>query len=544
MTDITYEPPGAGQWTAESAHAYGAMTPIGQHLMRTGMTDGIAQTFSDYGMPAATLDCRFVHGHMYTRIRPLLAPDRTATRPPPKALLRLAFRLHPELRRRARRAQHALATQPWRQPVRQWYERERGQIESENLALQRVELAPLDDVALAAHWSAALDHAVRLWTRHFVLHGYDLGPIGLLLVSAEDWGLTADEILPALQGASPSTSEPARILSRLRTEVEKHGRRPESLDDVRAASPAAADELDRYLELRGWHLVSRYDVDGLTLGEMPAVVLASIVDGSGVDDSVEAETVAAPLRARVPEPDRARFDDLLAEARLAMDLRDENGPLTVEWTGGLVRRALLEIGARLQRRGLLHEIDHVLELQPDEVTPLLTRGDGPTADTVANRADRRRADSALELPHVLGPPEPPPPVDALPADTARLLRVVEAVLALLDRQDRAHGLAGTGVGTTSYRGRARRADAPEDAIATLEAGDVLVVPYTTPAYNTVLPLAGAVVTAEGGPLSHAAVLARELGIPAVVGVTGAPSIPDGATIEVDPVAGEVRILTN
>jgi hypothetical protein len=40
-----------------------------------------------------------------------------------------------------------------------------------------------------------------------------------------------------------------------------------------------------------------------------------------------------------------------------------------------------------------------------------------------------------------------------------------------------------------------------------------------------------------------AVLARELGIPAVVGVTGARSIPDGATVEVDPAAGEVRILT-
>jgi rifampicin phosphotransferase len=544
MTDTTFQPPGAGQWTAESAHAYGAMTAIGQHLMRTGMTTGMAQTFSEYGLPAETLDCRFVHGHMYTRIRPLVAPDRNPTRPPPKALLRLVFRVHPELRRRTRRAERALATQPWREPVRQWYERERGQIESENLALQRVALRPLDDVALAAHWSAALAHAERLWTRHFVLHGYDLGPIGLLLVAGADWGLKPDELLSALQGASPSTSEPARILALLRAEIGRAGGSPASLDDVRAASPAAATELDRYLELRGWHLVSRYDVDGLTLGEMPAVVLASIVEGNDVATGVDAGAVAAALRARVPETDRDRFDDLLAEARLAMDLRDENGPLTVEWTGGLLRRALLEIGGRLQARGLLEGSEHVFELEPAEVAPLLTTGDGPTAGTLAARAAERQADSVLVLPHVLGPPEPAPPADALPEATARLLRVVQAVRDLLDRQDRAHGLAGTGVGTVSYRGRARRAEAPEDAIASLEAGDVLVVPYTTPAYNAVLPLAGAVVTAEGGPLSHAAVLARELGIPAVVGVTGAHTIPDGATIEVDPTAGEVRILTN
>src|SRR5262249_36884521 len=158
---VTFEPPGAGQWTAESAHAYGAMTPVGQHLMRTGMVGGCAETFATYGMPAETLDCRFVRGHMYTRLRPLIAPDRSATRPPPKPLLRLAFRLHPEPRRGAQRAEQTLASQPWRQAVRDWYQRERGEIESQNLALQRVELAPLDDVALGAHYSAALAHAER-----------------------------------------------------------------------------------------------------------------------------------------------------------------------------------------------------------------------------------------------------------------------------------------------------------------------------------------------------------------------------------------------
>ena len=67
-------------------------------------------------------------------------------------------------------------------------------------------------------------------------------------------------------------------------------------------------------------------------------------------------------------------------------------------------------------------------------------------------------------------------------------------------------------------------------------------PCTTPAYNVVLSIAGAVVTADGGPLSHAAVLARELGIPAVVGAPGALGIPNGSTVEVDPVAGVVRVM--
>jgi pyruvate,water dikinase len=105
------------------------------------------------------------------------------------------------------------------------------------------------------------------------------------------------------------------------------------------------------------------------------------------------------------------------------------------------------------------------------------------------------------------------------------------------------GLNGTGIGNRTYRGRVCRADSPEEALNRLNPGEVLVVPFTTPAYNSVLTLAGAIVTADGGPLSHAAVLARELGIPAVVGARGAlTEVPDGALVDVDPIIGVVRIV--
>ncbi|MEP7112214.1 MAG: PEP-utilizing enzyme [Ilumatobacteraceae bacterium] len=72
---------------------------------------------------------------------------------------------------------------------------------------------------------------------------------------------------------------------------------------------------------------------------------------------------------------------------------------------------------------------------------------------------------------------------------------------------------------------------------------MLVVPFTTPAYNLVLPLAGALITAEGGPLSHAAVLARELDLPAVVGVRNALDLATGTTVLVDPPAGRISPYT-
>ena len=74
-------------------------------------------------------------------------------------------------------------------------------------------------------------------------------------------------------------------------------------------------------------------------------------------------------------------------------------------------------------------------------------------------------------------------------------------------------------------------------------GDVLVTVCTSPAFNVVLPLLGAIVTDRGGQLSHAAIVAREYGIPAVVGTLRSTStIPDGARVEVDGTQGRVRLL--
>ena len=93
-----------------------------------------------------------------------------------------------------------------------------------------------------------------------------------------------------------------------------------------------------------------------------------------------------------------------------------------------------------------------------------------------------------------------------------------------------------------FIGRAVVATSAEQALERLQPGDVLVTLTTSPAYNLVLSMVGGLVTAEGGPVCHAAVLSRELGLPAVIGVRDAlTSIPDGAIVELDPSAGLVRV---
>ena len=92
-----------------------------------------------------------------------------------------------------------------------------------------------------------------------------------------------------------------------------------------------------------------------------------------------------------------------------------------------------------------------------------------------------------------------------------------------------------------YKGRARVIQSLEEAVS-LEDGDVLVVRALTPPWTPYLGLIKAVVTNTGGELSHGAVVAREFGIPAVVGtVNGTAVIWDGSVISVDGTNGLVYL---
>lgn len=160
MSEAVWDPPGPGFWRLEATHCLGALTPIAQHVMLHGMGPGMATVFRRYGVPAETLEPRYVNGRMYTRLRPLIGADKPASKLPPVPLLKLVVRLHPELRRRTRSAAHTLATQPWRQAVRDWDERGRAEQTAQNLALQDVALSALDDAELMTHAVRAVDHTM------------------------------------------------------------------------------------------------------------------------------------------------------------------------------------------------------------------------------------------------------------------------------------------------------------------------------------------------------------------------------------------------
>lgn len=546
-----FTPPGPGFWELDRSHFPGGATEIMKELITESVREAYRKSFPINGIPAETMDMCFVNGFTYTRLRPLINPDKPAKKNPPTFVLKIASRLHPEFRRRTKAAAAALANSPARAVIADWHAALRPSLLAQNLAYTDLDLTALSDDELADHLDELTAYVRETFEHHFRLHTYDLAGIARLIHTAKGWGLTGAEVVPALAGASPSTAAPAKKIAEIREAVARAEVVPTSLDEVRDASPHAAQLLDDYLRHHGSILYAGYDLDGPTLREAPDIILATIVNdrsAAPIDDA-QVDAIVSDLRSRVPEAHRAEFDTLLADAREAMDLRDDNGPMTAEWPSGLLRLAMLEAGGRLVAAGRMAEVDHVFGVARAELGPLMRGTGGPDATELTARAERRAHEKTMEPPLSLGDPEPEPPLEALPEPLANAIAMVQTVIEEMGMSHevetaRTDGprLDGAGIGTEAFTGRACVARDADEAFDKLEPGDILVTRATSPAYNMVLTLVGGLVTADGGPMSHAAVLSRELNIPAIVGAPDAmDAIEDGAVITIDPAAGVVTL---
>lgn len=549
---VTWSPPGPGSWELETVHLRGAQPLAFQRLLGTAFALGSRDLGERYGLPIDAMVVRFVNHHCYVQVRGVGEPEPRRGRPskpPPDLVLKLLARVHPEFRRRNRAARAALQSRLWVTEKSRWTNRWRAETLVANRAVQAVPIEQIDDAALVEHLARVAEHVVQSMRLHFrLIPVHDL-PVGRLLNACRRWGIADGDALGLLAGSSPASVASSMELASVGAACRRAGVHPTSLDDVRAVGSDAAVALQAYLDDHSWRAVTQYSPRGLTLHELPDVLLQAIRCAGDTAPPPEAAPDVASVRATVPNADRAHFDELLADARHGYGTRDDNVTLTFLWPVGLLRRALLEVGRRLANRGAVEAVDHVMALDLDEVQAALTAdasGVEQWRRLAGERIRHMRAADAAAPPMQLGDPGgAPPDVSRFPRAMAEVTGALTALFSLEMPADPATGQwsgFGVAVGGRTVTGRACVSADPEDALRRLRPGDVLVTTHTTPAYEVVLPITGALVTEHGGLASHAALVARELGLTALLGVVDATTkIPNGAILTVDPSAGVVTI---
>jgi pyruvate,water dikinase len=218
--------------------------------------------------------------------------------------------------------------------------------------------------------------------------------------------------------------------------------------------------------------------------------------------------------------------------------------LTDSIPSGILRRWVLEAGRQLVERDLLGRVDDAVFCTADELERVLY---GATDLSLSEVVMRRRGEQAWVRAHpgatVVGTTGAMPSLRFLPEHGRH---VNEAMLWMLSMEfpgevagSDGPELRGTPASPGRYTGRVRLVKGESD-FASFLPGEVLVCPTASPSWTILFGSAGALVTDGGGPLAHAAIIAREHGLPAVVGTVHATGrLRNGQVVTVDGTAGTV-----
>jgi phosphohistidine swiveling domain-containing protein len=363
-------------------------------------------------------------------------------------------------------------------------------------------------IQFVARWFFRKDAAAaRLLTA-----GMSRNPTTLMSVSIDDMVGEARGIAHLFQGP------PATILCQL---------------DRDPAGRAWLEHLKAFLALNGQRCPGEFDVSVPRWSDDPSMLI---------------ELIRAHLAAPPGEPLRQKLERLTEERKAVLAAAVSRAPFYLrpllrrlgDWVirfvplreapkhqlligFQVVRKAALEIGRRLVARGALLGPEDAFFLEWRELVAALETPDQTWQELVVKRREEHARFLALKAPEFVRS-------DGVPVATLSDARTA----------DGRHWF-GTAVSGGHGRGPVKVLRTPDPSL--MADGDVLVLEFADPGWTPLFPRASALVMEVGGVMCHAAVVARELGIPAVFGVTKATHLlKDGQSVLVDGDAGSITAL--
>ena len=411
-----------------------------------------------------------------------------------------------------------------------------------------------------------LEEFFEIQKRHWYFHFLVVFPVSeaaerMAALYRDAMGAVPDgEPYELLQGMGNMTLETDRALrslaekAREAPEVESiimEGSRPEEILPGLRNSDAGRrfiQSMDRFLSVYGYRPTG-FDYVYPSWIEDPSFVLLNIKsylssDPRDLDREQEGQAKHAKslldraLRSLGSEhAKRDEFLDAYDRARELWPLKEDHAFYIDQGSTALLRILIAEMGGRLSRREILRSPDDVFYLDIDELTAAMSHP-VPTDMQRLVDARRRERDRFMKV-------SPPPVLGTLPPEDGLLVqpelqRMVGPVMAL-PPDGASTALRGVSGSRGTATGPARVVRGPDD-FDKVRPGDVLVCTSTTPTWTPLFASVAALASDSGGVLSHTAIVAREYGLPAVVGVKyGTSVIRDGQVVTVDGDAGVVLL---
>jgi pyruvate, water dikinase len=266
----------------------------------------------------------------------------------------------------------------------------------------------------------------------------------------------------------------------------------------------------------------------------------------------ERDRITTEYRELLPDDEtRAVFDEKLGLSRLVFPYVEDHNFYIEHWSLSIFWRKIRRLGQVLAEAGFWPDPDDIFYVRRDELQQVIFdygNGWGIGVEPMgpyywpAEIARRKRIIAALELKTPVPAMNEPPAVVTEPFTIMLYGITSEAVSGWLNAGHNTGHLGGMAASPGLVEGIARVVGGAED-LADVQDGEVLVTRVTAPSWGPVFGRIAATVTDIGGMMSHAAIVCREYGLPAVTGVGSATTaIRTGQRVRVDGNNGTVTIL--
>jgi len=305
-------------------------------------------------------------------------------------------------------------------------------------------------------------------------------------------------------------------------------------------------EFENWLKEEGWRNIDLWDIASPSWIEMPWLALRdvkqAVAKGGSFSLDVEREKLAKErveaekeVLARVPEAQKAYFKVLMGIAQKASVFSEEHNWYLDQQAAAIGRHVFKAIGERLAGMGVIDQWDDIYFLFPDEIRKALIVGNRVNLRPYVE-AKRKEWEGYCKVEPKLAYGNPA----NLSPFAARRLSVVSAPPKV--KAELKADLYGATTAPGIVEGIARVILNERD-LNQLKPGEILVTVATSVPWTPAFSIAGGVVTNAGGSLSHAVLVAREYGIPAVIGTREATKkLKTGDLIKVDGDNNAVYIL--